>query len=79
MIPVLLAAYTFSPLIAGPFLRESAYSIRLIYFCSFLVPAVYFLASTAVCVFRSAWLDAVGSAFFACWSVIILSIVRKAL
>lgn len=79
MIPILLAAYTFSPFIAGPFVRESAYSIRLTYFYSFFVPAVYFFAGTVVCVFRSAWLDAVGSAFFACWSVIILSIVRKAL
>jgi hypothetical protein len=79
VIPVLLAAYTFSPFIAGPFLRESAYSIRLIYFCSFFVPAVYFLASAAVCFFRTAWLDAAGAAFFACWSVVVLSIARRAL
>ena len=79
VIPVLLAAYTFSPLIAGPFLRESAYSIRLIYFCSFFVPVVYFLASAAVCFFRRAWLDAFGSVFFVCWSAVILSMARRAL
>lgn len=79
LVPVLLAAYTFSPLGAAPFLRESEYSVRLVYVCSFFVPAVYFLASTAVCLFRRAWLDAAGAAFFACWSVVVLSIARRAL
>jgi hypothetical protein len=79
VIPVLLAAYTFSPFIVQPFLRESAYSIRIIYFCSFLIPAVYFLAGTVVCFSRRAWLDAVGSAVFGCWSVAILPVAGRAL